>query len=153
MSFKATLGLPHELNFCLALWGIYCDISNASHSVFMMKRKFILPQVFQVPKPHQYCFFSEGLELTFPFLFHKHRLLPAITVLRAHCIQITVPCATIPAALHNSLTKSLKMCIPFDPRTPFLKMHHSLTFLCYSFFHLFRWRVPRVLLDTGARQQ
>lgn len=145
-SLKANPDLYHELNFCLALRRMYCDIyTEALHSVFMMgKKKSLLSQVFQVLKPHQHCSLSGCLTFTFSFLFHNHYLLPAplppgLTTLRSP------PCPQLLFITH--LLKVLKTGTCLDPFIPLLKMPQSLAFLCYSLFHLFT--PVLVLLDTG----
>ena len=147
LSFKATLSLSQELSFWSALW---CFKSLAQHLDDGNKNHF-WPKSFWFPNSthHQYCFFSDSYRCIFAFLFHNHYLLPSISgsiSIRGllpsplqgsqHTDYCNLPnCPQLLSIITHSL-KVFRVWTRSDPLIPFLILHHNLTFLFCSFFHL-----------------
>lgn len=119
-----------------------CDISNVSQCTFMMETKVIFGSSLsgsQTPPVTSIFSFLSVLDSHFFFFY-------SITTAFS---QASLPLGLSELDYHGlchcysqllSITHSLRaseMCTLFDPLILFLRTHHSRTFLCHSFFHLF----------------
>lgn len=155
--FMITLDLHHELNFWLVLWRILVIFPMFHNVPLWWKPKSFLVQVFQVPKPHPspafFLFWVSWIHIFFFYsittAFSQASLPLGLSELDYHGL---CHCYSQLLSITHSLRAS-EMCTLFDPLILFLKTHHSRTFLCHSFFHLFTWCVLGVLPRIGARQR